>query len=597
MLQLYFLLIAWFHLSMALGLVHIPLFPEHVIRRRNRILDGETSAAEEEGHATQVDALYQGYGTHYVDLWCGTPPQRQTVILNTGGPGTAFPCSDCHDCGLDYHVDNYFQEGNSISFRQVGCDECFLGTKSSDDPSQQCACEFGVMYAEGSSWRAKESLDHCYIGGLHNKPISVDDGGHDDLDPEHAVAFAFDLLFGCQTSITGLFIEQMADGILGMDNSEKSFWHQMYEAKMMDDEKFSLCYARQPHVNRSGTESGAMTLGGTDDRLHLNPMVFTLHNDDWERNYGVLLRKIYLREGGGGDSVNSTDPYLNIKQIDISEEALNRGPVIIESGTTDTYVTSQLAEPFQQAWKLMTGSAYSNRALYITYEELQKLPTIILQLEGAVELNKEVGDPNKIVGLAGDLDLDHPYDVLLALPPTHYMELSEATGAYYARFYMEEPPRSGSLLGANAIMGHDVLFDAKNHRVGWAESHCDYTHLVEKEGFDPSGDDPPISPPINRPVSPPSPNSPYSAPTPEKKQYPAQADEETTDSTCGLFCKLSWIFVASFVAAIFVVRQGKFGILTERVRRLTGGSEYQHMFPNEYSTVHELELHEASRYS
>ena len=32
----------------------------------------------------QVGALYQGYGTHYVDLWVGTPPQRQTVIVDTG---------------------------------------------------------------------------------------------------------------------------------------------------------------------------------------------------------------------------------------------------------------------------------------------------------------------------------------------------------------------------------------------------------------------------------------------------------------------------------------------------------------------------------
>ncbi|GAX25035.1 hypothetical protein FisN_2Lh320 [Fistulifera solaris] len=582
------------HLHLALGLVHIPLFPEHAIRQRNRRLVGETSATEEEGHATQVDALYQGYGTHYVDLWCGTPPQRQTVILNTGGPGTAFPCSDCHDCGIDYHVDNYFQEENSISFRQVSCDECFLGTKSSDDPSKQCFCQFGVSYVEGSSWRAKESLDHCYIGGLHNKPISIDDGGHDDLDPEHAVAFAFDLLFGCQTSITGLFVEQLADGILGMDNSDKSFWHQMYEAHMMEEEKFSLCYSRQPHVNRSGTESGAMTLGGTDDRFHLTPMVFTFHDEDWERSYGVLLRKVYIREGGGGDSINSTDPSLKIIQVDVSEEALNQGPVIIESGTTDTYLTNKLAEPFQQVWKSMTGSAYNNRAVYLTYEQIQKLPTIILQLQGAIELNKEVGDPNKVVSLAGNLDPEHPYDVLLALPPTHYMELSEATGAYYARFNMEEPPQSGSLLGANAIMGHDVLFDTKNHRVGWAESHCDYTHLVEKEGFAPSGNVSPNSSPVAAPVNP---LSPVPAPTKEKKQYPAQTGGETSNTICGSFCKLFWIFVAGFVASVFVIRQGKFGILTERVRRLTGGSEYQHMFPNEYNTGHELELHEASRYN
>ena len=33
--------------------------------------------------AQQVAALFQGYGTHYADLWCGTPPQRQTVIVDT----------------------------------------------------------------------------------------------------------------------------------------------------------------------------------------------------------------------------------------------------------------------------------------------------------------------------------------------------------------------------------------------------------------------------------------------------------------------------------------------------------------------------------
>lgn len=30
---------------------------------------------------TPVSELFQGYGTHYADLWCGTPPQRQTVIV------------------------------------------------------------------------------------------------------------------------------------------------------------------------------------------------------------------------------------------------------------------------------------------------------------------------------------------------------------------------------------------------------------------------------------------------------------------------------------------------------------------------------------
>lgn len=39
------------------------------------------------GDVIEVSELFQGYGTHYVDLWVGTPPQRQTVIVDTGSGG------------------------------------------------------------------------------------------------------------------------------------------------------------------------------------------------------------------------------------------------------------------------------------------------------------------------------------------------------------------------------------------------------------------------------------------------------------------------------------------------------------------------------
>ena len=47
-------------------------------RRRRRRVEDISSDPE------QISSLYQGYGTHYVDLWCGTPAQRQTVIVDTG---------------------------------------------------------------------------------------------------------------------------------------------------------------------------------------------------------------------------------------------------------------------------------------------------------------------------------------------------------------------------------------------------------------------------------------------------------------------------------------------------------------------------------
>lgn len=55
-----------------------------VDERNNRHL------ANEEGSIYETGALYQGYGTHYIDLWVGTPPQRQTVIVDTGSSITAL---------------------------------------------------------------------------------------------------------------------------------------------------------------------------------------------------------------------------------------------------------------------------------------------------------------------------------------------------------------------------------------------------------------------------------------------------------------------------------------------------------------------------
>jgi hypothetical protein len=42
--------------------------------------------------------LFRGQGTHYVFLWVGSPPQRVSVIVDTGSHHTAFPCVGCQ-CG------------------------------------------------------------------------------------------------------------------------------------------------------------------------------------------------------------------------------------------------------------------------------------------------------------------------------------------------------------------------------------------------------------------------------------------------------------------------------------------------------------------
>lgn len=78
-------------------------------RRRTQTLDGER----------EVVPLKPGLGTHFAWVYAGTPPQRASVIADTGSSLMAFPCSGCDGCGS--HTDEPFAIANSTSLSHVMC--------------------------------------------------------------------------------------------------------------------------------------------------------------------------------------------------------------------------------------------------------------------------------------------------------------------------------------------------------------------------------------------------------------------------------------------------------------------------------------------
>ncbi len=425
----------------------------------------------------QVAALYQGNQDHYVDIYCGTPPQRQSVMVSTGAHETIFPCTGCHTCGVDDAA--LFAPEHSMTFGYLSCSECQVGICV--DNNNQCHVEEHINGR--SRWEAIEAADYCYLGGLHDKPVT----GQSDIptDPEHAAQLTFRLAFGCQTVVTGVFVKHPADGTLAMDNSPTSFWSQMYNAGKIPQASFSLCFGRQVRADRSATQAaGVLTLGGIEERLHLHPIVYSKISSDHDSNhqFAVHLRRVYLRAGGGGDFVLAETQNLTIVKLDVEESKLNEGPVVIESGYASTYFTPNMFGAFRQAWTHLTRSDYITMPRYTTYDEMQALPTILIQLEGLESFNQKLGDRRHVVGLAGELDPEHPWDVLVAIPPSHYMEYDDDKGEYVSHLELNTNHYNlNTILGSNTIMGHDVVFDSQNHRIGWAESHCDYASLIDSD--------------------------------------------------------------------------------------------------------------------
>jgi len=316
---------------------------------------------------------------------------------------------------------------------------------------------------------AYEARDLLFVGSDESRSLMK----HSSFIDNNALIF--EVKFGCQTSLSGLFKTQLEDGILGMSNEKGSFWNQMFEAKKITKKQFSLCFSHQPTVDRDGTLAGAITFGGRDEKLSSMPLVYAKNF----KNYGfyaIKLRKIMFWKKGRG--ILSADLLMkeNIQTLNITSKTLNAGGVIVDSGTTDTYLNYEIRDEFYRIWKDLTGVEYHNSEVSLTKKEFKSLPTILFQIEGEKKANKALGnDPNSIPGLAGNIDKEHPHDILVAVPPSNFMEYDPNRKTYSARVLVNEP--DGSVLGANFMMGHDVLFDVDNNRLGFTESDCDSTYL------------------------------------------------------------------------------------------------------------------------
>jgi Xylanase inhibitor N-terminal len=320
------------------------------------------SDADDAPPPIQIVGLYQGSGTHYVNLWCGggdSPPQRQTMIVDTGSSTTALAClPDCSPrrCGRLHHAP--FHPAQSRTFRKVShCDDCRLGTCVTNAETDSSECVWKTSYQEGSNWTAFEAIDQCFLGSWpsashmpskqdeYETPETATSVEHSGLDPHRAALdFSFDLRFGCQTQLSGLFRTQTTAGIMGLDRSgtAASLWSQMFQQGKILQPAFSLCLARGANER---SFAGALTLGGTDARLRTasdsgNMVYAALNPEDRSIGYFALqLRQLYLQFNNTVG--HSTDKAKIVPISSLSDPAFRKRRIVIDSGTTDTFFVQE----------------------------------------------------------------------------------------------------------------------------------------------------------------------------------------------------------------------------------------------------------------
>lgn len=99
--------------------------------------------------------LHATTGTHHVYVYIGSPPQRQTLIVDTGSRLLAFPCQPCRGCGR--HASQFYSHKTSTTDVIPKCDNCYLNVSKCSEFSDRCVVT--QKYTEGSSWTAFETED------------------------------------------------------------------------------------------------------------------------------------------------------------------------------------------------------------------------------------------------------------------------------------------------------------------------------------------------------------------------------------------------------------------------------------------------------
>eukprot|EP00929_Paragymnodinium_shiwhaense_P014567 TRINITY_DN122487_c0_g1_i1.p1 TRINITY_DN122487_c0_g1~~TRINITY_DN122487_c0_g1_i1.p1 ORF type:complete len:541 (-),score=70.64 TRINITY_DN122487_c0_g1_i1:7-1629(-) len=222
------------------------------------------------------------YAYYFVDILVGSPPQRVSVILDTGSGLAAFPCAGCPQCGS--HIDPLFDFSRSSTAAWVPCDRSICR-----DTCKQDHCSYYQGYQESSSIEGDWFEDYVRLGDAiqRNPPVKA--------------------RLGCHRRETKLFYTQKANGIFGVQGTRSVLNNLFADSRHVDSRVFSICLAEW---------GGRLTVGGYNNSYHRGQI-----------QYVPFLGNRY--------SVELLTMKIEAKTVS------NFRTTVIDSGTTYTYMGSE----------------------------------------------------------------------------------------------------------------------------------------------------------------------------------------------------------------------------------------------------------------
>lgn len=290
--------------------------------RKSSLLSSISSSLQD-----NVDVPITPAGGEYVmKIKIGTPPVEQLGIADTGSDLTWTQCQPCTKC----YKQNLplFDPSQSSSYRPISCqsDQCQASGTASCDANN--TCQYQVAYGDRSHTS----------GQLATETLTLDENAS---FPKFA--------FGCGFDNEGKFGE-IGSGIVGLGGGSISIINQLQSSI---GGKFSYCL-----TYLDSNVSSKISFGSKAVVAGPNVVSTPLLKKSLDTFYYLTL-----------EGVSVGDVRLGYSAISAAEGDDGEGNIIIDSGTTLTFIPSEIYEGVEAALvKAVSGTRVSNSKFGLCYK-------------------------------------------------------------------------------------------------------------------------------------------------------------------------------------------------------------------------------------
>ena len=384
----------------------------------------------------------------YTTLYVGDQKVKQKYLLDTGSSIMSSPCSPCPKCGS--HKNNYFYDFNryhkpleckSNICKLVPANNC---KKKNDKNKNSCSFNYDYNNDDDGNKNGIEGYylrDVVYFETSKSKNIFIYKKNAYLYDNSKLIFRSYAIPIGCTNAEFGEYRNLKTDGIMGLNNSPKSFISVLYNLKIIPENKFSLCFSLR---------GGYMSLGEINYSYHKKDFIDYVPLLESEDSYLININ---------GLSLNNNENFISGKHIASIETRHSKSyfPQFIYKSIIkefDEYCSKKNYTCGKFDYHAEGYCAVFNNRSSL-FRSLYHWPNITLHLD----------------------DSEYTWR------PFNYYYYSYNELEYKACLGFDGHKLENIILGSNFINMYDIIFDREYQRLGFVPADCSRENMIWKRLF------------------------------------------------------------------------------------------------------------------